>query len=67
MTIERARLRGVVLREPLLLRAGGGALVRAVASGLGNGRRTASAAGCSRRRPGGRRSAWPAGRCNPLS
>ncbi|ANZ15152.1 membrane-flanked domain-containing protein [Streptomyces noursei ATCC 11455] len=36
VTIERARLRGVVLREPLLLRAGGGALVRAVASGLGN-------------------------------
>ncbi|MFE7541334.1 PH domain-containing protein [Streptomyces platensis] len=36
VTIERARLRGVVLREPLLLRAGGGALVRAVAGGLGN-------------------------------
>ncbi|MFC9239948.1 PH domain-containing protein [Streptomyces decoyicus] len=36
VTIERARLRGVLLREPLLLRAGGGALVRAVAGGLGN-------------------------------
>ncbi|GAB7029939.1 PH domain-containing protein [Streptomyces sp. NPDC021749] len=36
VAIERARLRGVLLREPLLLRAGGGALVRAVASGLGN-------------------------------
>lgn len=36
VTIERARLRGVLLREPLLLRVGGGALVRAVAGGLGN-------------------------------
>ncbi|MDT0454235.1 PH domain-containing protein [Streptomyces sp. DSM 41527] len=36
VTIERARLRGVLLREPLLLRAGGGAMVRAVAGGLGN-------------------------------
>ncbi|MFE6688504.1 PH domain-containing protein [Streptomyces sp. NPDC057743] len=36
VTIERARLRGVVLCEPLLLRAGGGATVRAVAGGLGN-------------------------------
>ncbi|MEU8781567.1 PH domain-containing protein [Streptomyces sp. NPDC048637] len=36
VTIERTRLRGVALREPLLLRAGGGALVRAVAGGLGN-------------------------------
>ncbi|MGG2459912.1 PH domain-containing protein [Streptomyces sp. RGM 3693] len=36
VTIERARLRGVVLREPLLLRSGGGATVRAVAGGLGN-------------------------------
>ncbi|MFG2223082.1 PH domain-containing protein [Streptomyces sp. NPDC048644] len=36
VTIERARLRGVLLQEPLLLRAGGGALVRAVAGGLGN-------------------------------
>ncbi|MFD7668027.1 PH domain-containing protein [Streptomyces sp. NPDC059788] len=36
VTIERARLRGVVLREPLLLRAGGGATVRAIAGGLGN-------------------------------
>lgn len=36
VTIERARLRGVSLREPLLLRAGGGATVRAVAGGLGN-------------------------------
>ncbi|MEV0277358.1 PH domain-containing protein [Streptomyces sp. NPDC050610] len=36
VSIERARLRGVVLREPLLLRAGGGATVRAVAAGLGD-------------------------------
>ncbi|MBZ4321506.1 PH domain-containing protein [Streptomyces sp. SCA2-4] len=36
VTIERARLRGVVLREPLLLRFGGGATVRAVAGGLGD-------------------------------
>ncbi|WP_435858933.1 PH domain-containing protein [Streptomyces varsoviensis] len=36
VAIERARLRGVVLREPLLLRAGGGATVRAVAGGLGD-------------------------------
>ncbi|MGY0061721.1 PH domain-containing protein [Streptomyces sp. LZ34] len=36
VSIERARLRGAVLREPMLLRAGGGATVRAVASGLGN-------------------------------
>ncbi|MEC4015450.1 PH domain-containing protein [Streptomyces sp. H27-D2] len=36
VAIERARLRGVLLREPLLLRAGGGATVRAVAGGLGN-------------------------------
>ncbi|MFD8548814.1 PH domain-containing protein [Streptomyces sp. NPDC059649] len=36
VAIERARLRGVLLREPLLLRAGGGAVVRAVAGGLGN-------------------------------
>ncbi|MBB4892291.1 putative membrane protein [Streptomyces olivoverticillatus] len=36
VSIERARLRGVALREPLLLRAGGGATVRAVAGGLGN-------------------------------
>lgn len=36
VSIERARLRGVVLREPMLLRAGGGASVRAVAGGLGN-------------------------------
>ncbi|MFI0259218.1 PH domain-containing protein [Streptomyces sp. NPDC017056] len=36
VTIERGRLRGVTLREPLLLRAGGGATVRAVAGGLGN-------------------------------
>ncbi|MFG2720089.1 PH domain-containing protein [Streptomyces sp. NPDC048416] len=36
VSIERTRLRGVVLREPLLLRAGGGALVRAVAGGLGD-------------------------------
>ncbi|MER6997654.1 PH domain-containing protein [Streptomyces sp. NPDC000410] len=36
VTIERARLRGVVLREPLLLRAAGGATVHAVAGGLGD-------------------------------
>ncbi|UKY53752.1 PH domain-containing protein [Streptomyces inhibens] len=36
VTIESARLSGVLLREPLLLRAGGGAVVRAVAGGLGN-------------------------------
>ncbi|WP_407548887.1 PH domain-containing protein [Streptomyces sp. Pv4-95] len=36
VTIEQDRLRGVLLREPLLLRAGGGATVRAVAGGLGN-------------------------------
>ncbi|MFD7920821.1 PH domain-containing protein [Streptomyces sp. NPDC059740] len=36
VTVERARLRGVVLREPLLLRAGGGALLDAVAGGLGD-------------------------------
>ncbi|WP_055414297.1 MULTISPECIES: PH domain-containing protein [Streptomyces] len=36
VSIERARLRGAVLREPMLLRAAGGAAVRAVASGLGN-------------------------------
>ncbi|UNO44324.1 PH domain-containing protein [Streptomyces sp. MST-110588] len=36
VTVERARLRGVVLREPLLLRAGGGATVQAVAGGLGD-------------------------------
>ncbi|MBT2384796.1 PH domain-containing protein [Streptomyces sp. ISL-11] len=36
VSIERARLRGVTLREPLPLRTGGGASVRAVAGGLGN-------------------------------
>ncbi|MFE9410573.1 PH domain-containing protein [Streptomyces sp. NPDC006704] len=36
VTIEQARLRGVLVCEPLLLRAGGGALVRAVAGGLGD-------------------------------
>lgn len=36
VSIERARLRGVVLSEPMMLRAGGGASVRAVAGGLGN-------------------------------
>ncbi|MER5886647.1 PH domain-containing protein [Streptomyces sp. NPDC001941] len=36
VTIERARLRGSVLREPMLLRAGGGAMVQAVAGGLGD-------------------------------
>lgn len=36
VAIERGRLRGVVLREPLLLRAVGGAGVHAVAGGLGD-------------------------------
>ncbi|MET7766238.1 PH domain-containing protein [Streptomyces sp. NPDC005393] len=36
VSFERSRLRGAVLREPLLLRMGGGATVRAVAGGLGN-------------------------------
>ncbi|MGA8114086.1 MAG: PH domain-containing protein [Actinocatenispora sp.] len=36
VSIERRQLRGVVLREPLLLRAGGGARVNAVAGGLGD-------------------------------
>ncbi|WP_435861893.1 PH domain-containing protein [Streptomyces sparsogenes] len=36
VSIERARLRGAVLREPMLLRAAGGATVRAVAGGLGD-------------------------------
>lgn len=36
VSFERSRLRGAVLREPLLLRMGGGASVRAVAGGLGN-------------------------------
>ncbi|PPT16473.1 hypothetical protein CYQ11_10485 [Streptomyces cinnamoneus] len=36
VAIEEARLYGVALREPLLLRAGGGASVRAVAGGLGD-------------------------------
>ncbi|SDN21866.1 PH domain-containing protein [Allokutzneria albata] len=36
VSIERRRLRGSRLREPLLLRAGGGALVDAIAGGLGN-------------------------------
>ncbi|MFE0045067.1 PH domain-containing protein [Streptomyces albireticuli] len=36
VSVERARLRGVTLREPLLLRMGGGASVRAVAGGLGD-------------------------------
>lgn len=36
VSIERSQLRGVTLREPLLLRAGGGATVRAVAGGLGD-------------------------------
>jgi putative membrane protein len=34
VTIEEARLRGVEIREPLLLRAGGGARCTAVATGL---------------------------------
>ncbi|WP_331452532.1 PH domain-containing protein [Streptomyces sp. SS162] len=36
ITIERSRLHGVLLREPLLLRAAGGASVTAVAGGLGD-------------------------------
>ncbi|MFI7147236.1 PH domain-containing protein [Nonomuraea sp. NPDC050022] len=36
VSMGRERLRGVLLREPLLLRAGGGAKVTAVASGLGD-------------------------------
>ncbi|WP_052371801.1 PH domain-containing protein [Amycolatopsis taiwanensis] len=36
VSIDRTRLRGARLREPLLLRAGGGATASAVASGLGN-------------------------------
>ncbi|MCP2169670.1 PH domain-containing protein [Goodfellowiella coeruleoviolacea] len=36
VSIADNQLRGVVLREPLLLRAGGGASVRAVAGGLGD-------------------------------
>ncbi|MDT0450380.1 PH domain-containing protein [Streptomyces hesseae] len=36
VSIEADRLCGVALREPLLLRAGGGASVRAVAGGLGD-------------------------------
>lgn len=35
LTLEERRLRGVELREPLLLRLGGGARVKAVATGLG--------------------------------
>ncbi|MCX4820396.1 PH domain-containing protein [Streptomyces sp. NBC_01142] len=42
VTIERARLRGVLLREPLLLRAAGGASAAAVAGGLGNSEETRS-------------------------
>ncbi|MEV6397998.1 PH domain-containing protein [Streptomyces sp. NPDC051907] len=40
VSIERARLRGVALREPLLLRAGGGASAAAVAGGLGDSEET---------------------------
>ncbi|MFE7776374.1 PH domain-containing protein [Streptomyces sp. NPDC057445] len=40
VAIERARLRGVILREPLLLRAAGGASVHAVAGGLGDREQT---------------------------
>ncbi|MFJ8691983.1 PH domain-containing protein [Streptomyces roseolilacinus] len=36
VALERGRLRGVLLREPLLLRAAGGASVTAVAGGLGD-------------------------------
>ncbi|MCX5213162.1 PH domain-containing protein [Kitasatospora sp. NBC_00240] len=36
VTVEQGRLHGVVLREPLLLRAAGGASLRAVAGGLGD-------------------------------
>ncbi|MFJ8584756.1 PH domain-containing protein [Streptomyces sp. NPDC093595] len=36
VTLERSRLHGALLREPLLLRAAGGASVTAVAGGLGD-------------------------------
>jgi putative membrane protein len=36
VSVDRARLHGAQLREPLLLRAGGGATASAVASGLGD-------------------------------
>ncbi|MER5461524.1 PH domain-containing protein [Streptomyces sp. NPDC002668] len=36
VTVERARLHGVLLREPLLLRAAGGATASVVAGGLGD-------------------------------
>ncbi|MFD9224289.1 PH domain-containing protein [Streptomyces sp. NPDC060064] len=36
VTVERARLHGVLLREPLLLRAAGGATAMVVAGGLGD-------------------------------
>ncbi|MEV0651068.1 PH domain-containing protein [Phytomonospora sp. NPDC050363] len=42
VTMERRRLRGAELAEPLLLRAGGGAMVRAVAGGLGDAEETRS-------------------------
>ncbi|WP_177240458.1 PH domain-containing protein [Nonomuraea wenchangensis] len=35
LTLEERRLRGVEVREPLLLRLGGGARVKAIATGLG--------------------------------
>ncbi|MEV0147908.1 MULTISPECIES: PH domain-containing protein [unclassified Nonomuraea] len=35
LTLDEGRLRGVEIREPLLLRLGGGARVKAVATGLG--------------------------------
>ncbi|WP_329494837.1 PH domain-containing protein [Kitasatospora herbaricolor] len=36
VTVEQGRLHGVLLREPLLLRAAGGATLRVVAGGLGD-------------------------------
>ncbi|GAA3195031.1 PH domain-containing protein [Nonomuraea roseoviolacea] len=38
LTLDESRLRGVEIREPLLLRLGGGARVTAVATGLGKAR-----------------------------
>ncbi|NUW40013.1 PH domain-containing protein [Nonomuraea rhodomycinica] len=38
LTLDESRLRGAEIREPLLLRLGGGARVKAVATGLGKAR-----------------------------
>jgi putative membrane protein len=45
VAMERQRLRGVVLSEPLLLRVGGGAAVKAVAGGLGDREETRKRSG----------------------